>query len=112
MTLRFIARATDLYARMLYDSFRPELLRDALERERHLDRLWVGIRWQPALARLIPAERADLLRGDVPFFTARPGCRDLFTSQGEAIPGFFQESSLEVVNSVSASWMKTIWPGK
>jgi type 2 lantibiotic biosynthesis protein LanM len=94
--IRFIARATDIYARLLYDSFRPELLRDALSREQYFDRLWVGIRWQPALKRLIPAERADLLRGDVPFFTTRPGCRDLFTSQGERIPDFFQESSVDL----------------
>jgi type 2 lantibiotic biosynthesis protein LanM len=94
-TTRFIARATDLYARLLYDSFRPELLRDALERERHMDRLWFGVRWQPALARLIPAEQADLLQGDIPFFSTCPGSRDLLTSQGGPIPDFFQKSSLE-----------------
>jgi type 2 lantibiotic biosynthesis protein LanM len=32
---------------------------------------------RPRLARLVPAERADLLRGDVPRFTARPGSRTL-----------------------------------
>jgi type 2 lantibiotic biosynthesis protein LanM len=92
--IRFVARSTDIYRRFTYDSFRPELLRDALERERHFDRLWVGIQWQPHIARIIPAERADLLKGDVPFFTTRPQSRDLFTSQGEAIAEFFQESSL------------------
>jgi type 2 lantibiotic biosynthesis protein LanM len=95
--IRFIARPTDLYARLLYDSFRPELLRDALDRERHFDRLWISVRWQPALARLIPAERANLLQGDVPVFTTRPGCRDLFTNQGAMIPAFFHESSLDTV---------------
>jgi type 2 lantibiotic biosynthesis protein LanM len=92
--IRFVARSTDIYWRFIYDSFRPELLRDALERERHFDRLWVGIQWQPHMARIIPAERADLLKGDVPFFTTRPQSRDLFTSQGEAIAEFFQESGL------------------
>jgi type 2 lantibiotic biosynthesis protein LanM len=95
--IRFIARPTEMYARFLNDSFRPELLRDALERERHFDRLWVGIEWQPALARLIPAERADLLNGDVPLFTTRPASRDLITSQCEVIPAFFQKSSLDLV---------------
>lgn len=92
--IRFIARSTDIYSRFIYDSFRPELLRDALERERHFDRLWVGIQWQPHMVRLIPAERADLLNGDVPFFTTRPQLRSLFTSQGEVIAEFFQESGL------------------
>lgn len=95
--IRFIARPTNLYARFLYDSFRPELLRDAHAREQHFDRLRLGIQWQPALVRLIPAEQADLRKGDVPFFTTRPASHDLFTSQGEAIPAFFQESSLDLV---------------
>ena len=95
--IRFIARPTDLYARFLYDSFRPELLRDAPAHERHFDRLRLGIQWQPALARLIPAEQADMRQGDVPLFTTRPASRDLFTSQAEAIPAFFQASSLDLV---------------
>jgi type 2 lantibiotic biosynthesis protein LanM len=96
--IRFVARPTDIYARFLYNSFSPEMLRDALERERHFDRLWVGIQWQPYMSRLIPAERADLLRGDVPFFTTRPDSRDLFTSQGTVISAFFQESSFSLVS--------------
>lgn len=95
--IRFLARLTDIYARLLSDSFRPELLRDALERERHFDRLWVGIEWQPYMARLIPAERADLLRGDIPIFTTRPDCLDLFTSQREIIPGFLPQTSMNLV---------------
>ncbi|HET8846521.1 MAG TPA: DUF4135 domain-containing protein, partial [Ktedonobacteraceae bacterium] len=95
--IRFLARSTDIYERFIYDSLRPELLRDALEGERHFDRLWVGIQWQPYMARLIGAERTDLLKGDVPFFTTHPQSRDLFTSQEEAIPEFFQESSLSQV---------------
>ena len=97
--IRFIARPTDIYMRFLYDSFRPELLRDALERDRHFDRLWVGIAWQPHMARLIPAERTDLLRGDIPLFTTRPVCQDLFTSQGEIIPNFFQQSGSDQVRT-------------
>jgi type 2 lantibiotic biosynthesis protein LanM len=96
--IRFVARPTDIYARFLYDGFSPELLRDAMAREWHFDRLWVGIQWQPYMSKLIPAERADLLRGDVPFFTTHPDSHDLFTSRGEAIPAFFQESSLSVVS--------------
>ncbi|HEU5201087.1 MAG TPA: type 2 lanthipeptide synthetase LanM family protein, partial [Ktedonobacterales bacterium] len=92
--IRFIARPTYIYGRFISESFRPELLRDALERERHFDRLWVGIQWQPHMVRLLPAERADLLRGDVPFFTTRPQLRSLFTSQGEVVAEFFQESGL------------------
>ena len=94
--VRVLPRATRLYASLIVDSAHPNVLRDALELERLLDRLWIGVGLQPYLARLIPAERADLLRGDIPKFTARPVSRDLFTSRGETISGFFQEASLDL----------------
>ncbi len=94
--VRVLPRATRLYASLLVDSTHPNVLRDALELERLLDRLWIGVGLQPYLARLIPAERADLLRGDIPKFTARPASRNLFTSRGEVISNFFQEASLDL----------------
>lgn len=95
--IRFVARPTDIYGRLLYESFRPDLLQDALERDRHFDRLWVGIEWQPYMASIIRAECADLLQGDIPLFTTRPSSLDLFTSLGEGIPAFFRQSSMDIV---------------
>jgi type 2 lantibiotic biosynthesis protein LanM len=40
---------------------------------------------------VIPAERRDLERGDIPIFTTRPLSRDLWTSANERIPNFFDE---------------------
>lgn len=97
--VRVLPRATRLYASLLIESTHPDVLRDALELERLLDRLWIGVRWQPSLARLIPAERADLLRGDIPRFTTRPASRDLFTSQGDVLPAFFPEASLDLARA-------------
>src|SRR5262249_13024215 len=45
----------------------------------------------------IPAESADLRRGDVPVFTTRPDSTDLWTSSGERIGGFFELTSLSSV---------------
>jgi type 2 lantibiotic biosynthesis protein LanM len=97
-SIRFVARPTDLYARFLADAFRPEVLRDALERDRHFDRLWVGMDHRAQHAKLIPAERADLFQGDIPFFTTTPASRDLITSRGAILPDMFQESSLARVS--------------
>jgi type 2 lantibiotic biosynthesis protein LanM len=94
--IRFIARPTRNYALLLWESFHPNLLRDALKRGRFFDRLWLSVREEPALAQLIPAEQADLLRGDIPMFTTHPGSRDLFNSKWERIAGFFEESSMEL----------------
>jgi type 2 lantibiotic biosynthesis protein LanM len=70
------------------------MLRDALDRDRFLDRLWVGVPSRGWLARLIPAEREDLMNGDIPLFTARPGSRDLWTSTGRRISGVFAETGM------------------
>ena len=96
--IRFVARSTHSYTVLLMESFYPNLLRDALNRERFFDRLWLGVDFQSPMTRLIPAERADLLRGDIPLFTTQPGSLDLWTSQGECLPAFFARSSLEQVN--------------
>ena len=95
--VRCLLRPSRIYSRLLTESFHPNLLRDALDRDRLFDRLWFGIEQQPYLSRIIAAERADLLAGDIPLFTTRPDSRALFTSRGEAIADFFEESGMDVV---------------
>ena len=94
---RLITRATKIYAQILQESFHPNVLRSALDRDRLLDRLWAGIENRPEMTRLIPAEHADLQSGDIPFFSTRPSSRHLWTSSGEMIEDFLSQSSLEVV---------------
>lgn len=95
--IRVIARATHVYALLLGESYHPDLLRSALDRDRHFDRLWVGVDRRPYLIRLIPSERADLHRGDIPMFTSRPDSRAVYCSNGERIADFFDESGLDLV---------------
>ncbi len=96
-TVRVIVRATLTYAMLLSESFHPDVLRNALDRDRLFDRLWVGIEHLSHLARLIPAEREDLLKGDIPMFTTRPESQDLWTSSGQRIAGFLDKSGLDSV---------------
>jgi type 2 lantibiotic biosynthesis protein LanM len=95
--VRFVARATGVYSMILAESFHPNMLRHALKRERFLDRLWMAVASRSSLARLIAAERADLLRGDIPLFTTSPESRDVWTGNGACLPNFFARSSLELV---------------
>ena len=92
--VRVIVRPTRIYAKMLEDSFHPDLLRDALDRERFLDRLWVGIDTCPHLAGTIPAEHEDLRNADIPLFTTRPGSCDVWTSAGDRLPDLLAEAAL------------------
>ncbi|MDC0712072.1 type 2 lanthipeptide synthetase LanM family protein [Stigmatella sp. ncwal1] len=92
--VRYIARATQRYAMLLQESHHPDFLRDGLERDKVLDHLWAEAVHEPLLRRLLPFEHADLRLGDIPFFTARPGERHLWSSTGECIPDFFTQDSL------------------
>ncbi len=89
--VRFVARATSVYAGMLGRCNQPPQLRDAIDRDQVLEDLWLGTHEQPHLTRLISAEARDLQRGDVPVFTSRPNSRHLWTSDGEPIPDFFEQ---------------------
>ena len=95
--VRVILRPTRLYSLLLNKSFHPDFLRNALERDRLFDRLWVGIQSNPYLAKVIPAEREDLEKGDIPMFTTSPSSRDLRNSSYGRIANFFDESSMSLV---------------
>lgn len=96
-TVRVIVRATRTYATLLAESFHPDVLRNALERDRLFDKLWLAALHLPHLAKLIPAERQDLLKGDIPLFTTRPESKDLWASSGQKIADFLDESGLASV---------------
>jgi type 2 lantibiotic biosynthesis protein LanM len=95
--VRCLPRPTRAYGMLLAESFHPNLLRNALDRDRLFDRLWFGVEQQPYLTRIIAAERADLLAGDIPFFTAGADSRALLTSRGKVIADFFEMSGMDVV---------------
>jgi len=92
--VRAVLRATRVYGLLLGESFHPDVLRDALDRDLLFDRLWVGVEELPTLARVVVPEHRDLRSGDIPSFTARPSSTDLWTSRGVCIPGFFPETAL------------------
>lgn len=96
--IRVIARHTLFYSRLLEESTHPDVLRDALERDRLFDRLWYGVDREPYLEQVIASEHEDLWRGDIPVFTSRPGSRDLWDSAGRRLPGFLVEPGLELVH--------------
>lgn len=96
---RVLLRATRTYGHLLQESFHPFLLRDALERDRHLDNLWQAVLDSPALEAVVAAEREELLQGDIPLFSARLDSRDLLGAGGRVWPGFLERSGLELVRS-------------
>jgi len=97
--VRVILRATQTYSTLLHESFHPDVLRDQRDRDALFDRLNDAAEFRPALKRVIPTERADMLQGDVPLFTTRPCSRHLWTSGHERIDNYFGEPGLALVES-------------
>ncbi|MCC5661572.1 type 2 lantipeptide synthetase LanM family protein [Nostoc sp. XA010] len=95
--VRFILRPTFIYALLLRESYHPNLLRNALERDRFFDRLWLNIEQQPYLAKVIAAERDDLWQGDIPMFTTRPNSCAIWSSSNQQIADFSGESGMALV---------------
>ncbi len=92
--IRVVLRPTRQYALILSESNHPDVMRDALDRDRLFDRLWVAVPGRPELERVIAWEHADLINGDIPLFASKPSSVDLFTAHGETVPGFFRRSGL------------------
>jgi lantibiotic modifying enzyme len=95
--VRVVLRPTHAYQLLQEHRLRPDLLRNALELDRHYDKLWVSVKHFPDLARAIAAEQYDLHQDDYPFFTTRPDSTNLWTSTGDQISGFLAEPGLETV---------------
>jgi type 2 lantibiotic biosynthesis protein LanM len=95
--VRVILRPTRTYGLLMMESFHPDVLRNALERDRYFDRLWVDVKNQPELARAIAAEQEDLHNGNIPMFVTRPDSRDLWSSSNIRIANFLNEPSMSLV---------------
>jgi type 2 lantibiotic biosynthesis protein LanM len=95
--VRAILRPTQAYALLLRESFHPDLLRSALDRDRFFDWLWVKLASRPELIQVLQAEWEDLHNGDVPLFTTRPASRHIWTSRNERVADFFDESGVDLV---------------
>jgi len=105
--IRVVFRPTRTYAILLHESVHPDVLRDAVDRDRLFDRLWCVVERMPYMARMsqpfgqggtgiITSERQDLWNGDIPRFTTRPGTTDVWTSSGEQIPNLLDEPGINL----------------
>lgn len=100
--IRVLVRSTQIYVFIQRDSSHPNVLRNGLDLDRLLDRLWIGAEQRPHLQRVFAAERADLQGNDIPKFTTYPASHDLYTSRGEVLTDFFQTSSLDLARKALA----------
>lgn len=94
LELRFIARATNLYARLLEAMQHPDFQQDGLARDRLLDKLWLDAERFAHFRPLIPHERRALARFDVPRFRCLCNGTDLIMDDGDRLEGYLEESPI------------------
>ncbi|MGK7904134.1 MAG: type 2 lanthipeptide synthetase LanM family protein [Hormoscilla sp.] len=97
--VRVVLRPTRTYSLLLQESFHPDVLQNALDRDLLFDRLWIEVQYDEYLARFIPRERLSLWQGDIPMFTTRPNSRDILGSDNQLFTDGFDRSGMELVQS-------------
>lgn len=102
--VRVLTQSTIVYSTVLRTGFHPDVLRDGLERDRHFDYLWRRAAQTPALSVAIAAERRDLWRNDIPYFSARTDGQVMYDSDGAVIPGMTLTAGLDLARRDLAQW--------
>lgn len=95
---RLLRRDTLEYRSLLDTACHPDLLRDALDQDRHLDRLWALAAWEDSAGAFVAPERADLWKNDIPVFTVRPGSTDARSADGGLLPGVAARPALDAAH--------------
>lgn len=96
--VRTIVRSTHFYGELLRQSWHPDFLRDGLDRDLLLHRLWLDTELHPGLKKVVRWEKRDLLDGDIPYFFTRPGQPHLWDGRGNCLPDCFSNTALDEVN--------------
>jgi len=95
-----VVRPAHFYNHILNESFHPDLLRDALDRDCHFEHLWQAVKLRSDLDRLVRFERSDLLGGDIPLFTTRPNTRHIFSSRADCITDFLVQPGIDIAQQM------------
>jgi type 2 lantibiotic biosynthesis protein LanM len=95
--VRVLLRPTRTYGVVYRESCHPDVLRDALDRDCLLDRLWAEIPYRPYLQHVVRAECQALRAGDIPMFTTTPTSHDLWSDHHHNICGVLAETGMELV---------------
>ena len=97
--LRLALRSPGRYEIELVDSLQPDFLRDALDRDRCLARLYSGLRAVAHRDELIGAEIEALSGADIPVFAMTASSRDVLIPDGRRVPDVLSRTPLDVARA-------------
>ncbi|WP_431045561.1 type 2 lanthipeptide synthetase LanM family protein [Streptomyces sp. P1-3] len=102
--IRHLPRQTRRYSLFLTESYHPDYLRDALERERLLDKLWATAETRPDLMPVIELEKRQIVHGDIPCFRTHASSKDLCAPGYGTVRDYFTEPSIIAMRKRLASF--------
>ncbi|WP_192800168.1 type 2 lanthipeptide synthetase LanM family protein [Priestia endophytica] len=94
--IRKIFRDTMKYAKLLDLSYHPDFLRNQIDREMLLNRLWFEVKNEGSVSKIASFEVMDMLRGDIPYFYSQPEELHIYNSKRNKIENFYLKSGLEL----------------
>jgi type 2 lantibiotic biosynthesis protein LanM len=96
--VRYVHRESHIYERLITLSLAPACLRDGVNRELLLERLWIAPVCDDAAVRITEAELAAVRGLDIPLFRSRPGSRDVILPDLEEVRDYFRRAALDEVS--------------
>ncbi|MCL1695624.1 MULTISPECIES: type 2 lanthipeptide synthetase LanM family protein [unclassified Lysinibacillus] len=94
--VRKIFRDTMKYNKLLNMSYHPDFLRNQIDREILLSRLWVESKNEESIKKIVPYEIRDLVEGDIPYFSSSPGSYNIVTSDGTKHIPLYYKSGMDL----------------
>lgn len=94
---RYIARSTHIYHNLWNSSCQPYYQQSAMKQELCYEKLWLDSKKRPDLAKVIDAEKASLLQGDIPLFTNNIGEQSISLANKVVDYKYFKLDSLSLV---------------
>jgi type 2 lantibiotic biosynthesis protein LanM len=89
LLVRTLVHSTGSYVHLLQVANHPDYLRDALDRDRLFDRLWLDAVLYPPFRQVTPLEHADLQGGDIPLWRARADATGLLHPSGGGVEDYY-----------------------
>ncbi len=93
-TTRVILRDTQFYSDVLDQTYHPDLLQDAVDREHYLSQTLEAVLGIAGEERIIDSERRQLAAGDIPIFHAGIDGTELVGGDGTRIPDALHSSGM------------------
>jgi type 2 lantibiotic biosynthesis protein LanM len=107
---RIIFKNTSFYARLSFRLNHPDLLMDAIDRDRYLDHIFAGADGDREFGQICRAERAALDRSDIPYFSFDCDSKSLISDDSTLIENYFDSTPFDaLIKRVTAASSEEIW---